>query len=172
MYVRSRYNRQSLAQPKPRAGVETGAARHSGIFLQHGRFTMSDVSLSVGSVICFLYPHANDKGVSRKRMEPRRILIVDVRDLHERPLDPITAESNPGVDRGRFLVTGWCFDRQAERSFYLNAMEETEPFDPPKEMRIPLIRDGAIIHVATIPEPRRGFVKCYNELSTDCRAVA
>lgn len=90
--------------------------------------------LRPGSVYSFTYPRYNYTGLP-DRTESRRVRVVSVRDTHREPLDPETTPLNPTLRRGRWLVTGWDLDRDAERSFYAESMrdvrelssDETEP---------------------------------------------
>jgi hypothetical protein len=74
-------------------------------------------------VISFLYPCANYCGI-RPRLERRRLLVQEVRDVSRSPLDPVTLTREPQLRRGRWLVTGLDLMRGAERSFYLESMTD------------------------------------------------
>ncbi len=83
-----------------------------------------------GKCYSFLYPRHNYKGIPGK-YEPRKLLVVSVRDLQKEALDASTAELNPTLIRGRWLVTGEDLDKGAERSFYVDSMVGIEPYEPP-----------------------------------------
>lgn len=78
-----------------------------------------------GSTIRFDYPAANYKGV-RPRWERRCMRVEHVRPLCEQPLADITVELDPNLNRGEVLVTGYDLDKDAERSFYLDRMQDIE----------------------------------------------
>lgn len=88
--------------------------------------TRDNGAFARGSTIRFDYPAANYKGV-RPRMERRLMRVERVRPLAEQPLHPITTELEPMLNRGEVLVTGQDLDKDAERSFYLERMEQVEP---------------------------------------------
>jgi hypothetical protein len=80
------------------------------------------VSFSVGMSYAFDYPRANYAGV-KKKFEPRRLQVTEVRDLAQSPLERQTFEEEPLLLRGRWLVTGQDLDKREERSFYVSSMQ-------------------------------------------------
>lgn len=82
---------------------------------------MSKLLPQPGRAYSFLYPRHNFHGVL-SRLEPRRLLITEIRDLSRDPLDPQTFEIQPLLRRGRWLAIGQDLDRHAERSFYVESM--------------------------------------------------
>lgn len=82
--------------------------------------------LEPGQVYRFLYPRHNFHGVVSD-LEPRRVRVVSLRDLHAQPLDPQTTSTQPLLRRGRWLMTGEDLDKGAERTFYVDAMQEPVP---------------------------------------------
>lgn len=63
--------------------------------------------------------------------EVRRLRIESVRDCDALPVDETTRRLNPHLIRGRWLVTGFDYDRRAERSFYLDRAEDVTLIDSP-----------------------------------------
>lgn len=86
---------------------------------------MSELLFVNGRRYGFEYPRHNFEGVL-SRFEVRRILVTDVRDLVERPLEAETFDLQPLLKRGRYLVTGLDLDRNAERSFYVSSMRHPQ----------------------------------------------
>jgi len=82
---------------------------------------MSKLLPQPGRAYSFLYPRHNFHGVL-SRLEPRRLLVTEIRDLSHDPLDPQTFDIQPLLRRGRLLAIGQDLDRQAERSFYVESM--------------------------------------------------
>ena len=80
----------------------------------------------VGESYEFDYPRHNFHGV-KTHFERRRIVVTDVRDLMQQPLDPMTGDEQPLLRRGRYLVTGQDLDKHAERSFYVDSMANVTP---------------------------------------------
>lgn len=76
-----------------------------------------------GHAYAFLYPRHNFHGVLSS-LEPRRVRVIEIRDLKDDPLDPETFELQPLVRRDRLLVTGEDLDKNAVRSFYVASMRK------------------------------------------------
>ena len=105
-----------------------------------------------GKCYSFLYPRHNYKGIPGK-YEPRKLLVVSVRDLQKEALDASTAELNPTLIRGRWLVTGEDLDKGAERSFYVDSMKvlrELSPKETPQpqscDQMFLAIDHGKVVH--------------------------
>ncbi len=81
--------------------------------------------IEVGSVIQFEYPDHNFKELP-KQPERRRLLVQDIRDTEERPIQPGTVAADPLRDRGRFLIEGTCLEKLETRHFYLERMSQVE----------------------------------------------
>lgn len=99
---------------------------------------MTERAFAKGSIIRFDYPAANYKG-ARRRLERRCLQVDHVRPLRQEPLAAITIELDPNLDRGEVLVTGKDLEKDAERSFYQDRMENVETvatFDGPVELLI------------------------------------
>jgi len=84
-----------------------------------------DGAFAPGSTIRFDYPAANFKGV-RPRLEKRCVRVEHIRPLCQQPLADVTIELEPMLHRGEVLVTGQDLDKDSERSFYLERMEQIE----------------------------------------------
>jgi hypothetical protein len=85
------------------------------------------IMLRQGSGLRFDYPEANHQGLPPV-LHKRRVIVEDVRDTQEKPLDPITIEVRPKLKRGRYLVVGYDIDKKAVRRFYLDSMVDITPF--------------------------------------------
>ena len=83
------------------------------------------VSFSVGVSYAFDYPRHNFHGI-KSSFERRHVHVTEVRDLMERPLDPMTGEESPLLRRGQILITGQDLDKGLERSFYADSMVNVE----------------------------------------------
>lgn len=81
--------------------------------------------LETGRLIRFDYPAHNYHG-ARQRLEPRRLRIEKIRDLAQQPLEAATCCGDPLLRRGQILVTGVDLDKGAERSFYVESMEQLQ----------------------------------------------
>lgn len=77
----------------------------------------------VGKVVQGWYPAANYRGIS-KRYEWRRLLVERVRQLEDDPLCAETLSVDPLLERGQTLLIGTDLDKQAPRTFYLEAWRE------------------------------------------------
>jgi hypothetical protein len=136
---------------------------------------MSDSLLFPGSLVQFSYPRHNFKHVRRTARELRRVRVTAVRDLRDEPLDGDTPMFEPKLARGTILVTGYDLDRHAERSFYVESMNELRPLDlrvidrPP--LRAAIVRDGELRRFTEMPDPRAGFCRAFNSLGMDEVAV-
>jgi hypothetical protein len=75
-----------------------------------------------GRVYSFQYPRHNFHGVLSP-LEPRRIQVESVRDLVKEPIERQTFDVQPLLKRSRYLVTGVDLEKQAKRSFYVDAMK-------------------------------------------------
>lgn len=106
-------------------------------------------SFSVGSVISFSYPRHNYAGC-RRSYESRRLLIQAVRDTAEKPLDSITPTLNPNLNRGRVLVKGIDLDKQAERSFYVERMEDLKVVPKEGSYCVAVIAPPVVHHVRDV----------------------
>lgn len=82
--------------------------------------------LCPGCAYTFDYPRYNYSGLPTKT-EQRRIVVESIRDMQQEPPDAVTVSANPLLRRGRWLVTGRDLDRDAMRSFYVNAMTRIRP---------------------------------------------
>lgn len=80
----------------------------------------------------FRYPRHNYRGV-RRDLDARRVLVEEVRRLDQQPLELVTLELDPLLERGRVLVTGIDLDKMARRSFYLESMADIEHDSGPDE---------------------------------------
>lgn len=88
---------------------------------------MPDVSFfQPGRDYQFGYPRHNFHAVM-SRLETRQIKVTEIRDLESQPLDPMTAELQPFLKRCRWLITGTDLTKGAERSFYLESMQNVTP---------------------------------------------
>lgn len=85
--------------------------------------------LRPGCAYSFWYPAHNYAGIPSQH-EIRRVRVVSVRDTSREPLDKTTAELNPTLLRGRWLVTGQDIDKGAERSFYAESMTNVRELSP------------------------------------------
>lgn len=85
--------------------------------------------LRLGCAYTFLYPRYNYTGLPM-RQEIRRVLIEAVRDTQSEPIHEQTRNSNPLLNRGRTLITGFDLDRDATRSFYVESMSEIQLLAP------------------------------------------
>lgn len=124
------------------------------------------VSLEIGSLVQFLYPRHNFRGVVRDTMELRRISVTAVRDIRDDPLTSDDILREPNLRRGRLLVTGYDLDKHAERSFYVESMAELRELDrtqrrPP--LKVAVFKDGQIAEPAERPDPRDDFAASFNE---------
>ena len=81
--------------------------------------------MEIGKSYSFRYPAHNFHGVASK-LEDRRMLVTDIRDMKLEPLEREWFDANPLINRSRFLVTGQDLDKQAERSFYTGSMLRIE----------------------------------------------
>lgn len=81
--------------------------------------------LRCGRAYCFYYPRYNYLGLP-PRLERRRVHVEVLRDLDDNPLDVTTCPRNPLLRRGRWLMTGFDLDREAQRSFYLESMTQVQ----------------------------------------------
>lgn len=79
-------------------------------------------AIKVGQVIEFDYPAANYRN-ARRRMERRIALVSEIRNLAKQPLAPVTLQADPDLCRGVNLVTAFDLEKQANRKFYLESME-------------------------------------------------
>jgi hypothetical protein len=137
--------------------------------------TALKVCAQVGSVVRFDYPRHNYRGIP-KRPETRRLLITQPpRDTHETPLDPFTIESNPLLNRGRWLVTGLDLDKWETRTFYLESMWGLEVVEPGDEGILPELemlwidsRDSTSLRFT---DPRERYVQHFIERGTSGRLV-
>jgi hypothetical protein len=86
------------------------------------------MEFATGSTIRFDYPAANYLGIRRPRFDQRRLKVERVRELAKQPLEPTTIQEEPLLRRGSVLVTGWDLDKHQERSFYLESMQNIEPY--------------------------------------------
>ena len=82
---------------------------------KHLRILLMSKSKSVcplvpGRAYSFQYPRHNFSGVLSK-LEIRRIKVESIRDLRDEPLERITFEIQPLLQRGRMLVTGIDLDK-------------------------------------------------------------
>ncbi len=77
--------------------------------------------VQLGGLLQFDYPERN-----LLTLEPtwrsRTIVVESITDTLREPIDPRAVELEPLLRRGRWLVTGWDVDLEAQRSFYLEAM--------------------------------------------------
>lgn len=83
--------------------------------------------LLVGRCYEFLYPARNVTGCA-SNLESRLLLVTSVRDLQSSPLDPLTLELSPNLNRDRFLITGTDPER-GERSYYFRSMQNVRRID-------------------------------------------
>jgi hypothetical protein len=90
-----------------------------------------------GKYYRFMFPRHNFSGIV-SRLEERYFRCDSIRDLRKQPIERITFEIQPLLRRGRFLVTGWDLDKQEERSFYCNSMQNIVEIDPPPNDRTDL----------------------------------
>ena len=128
-----------------------------------------DTRVNVGQAIEFDYPAANYHGV-KQRLERRRLRVERIRDLAAEPLDPLTPILDPNLRRGRLLAIGTDLDRGAERSFYLDSMQEVKPIDGPKFKErffqiVGIAEDGRerVLMAATTESGAAGFVNGWNK---------
>ncbi len=82
---------------------------------------MSPEFLQPGCAYSFDYPRHNYRQLPSDS-EYRKIVVTSIRDTHREPLDQTTVPLNPLLQRGRWLVTGRDLDKDVERSFYLESM--------------------------------------------------
>ena len=82
--------------------------------------------LRPGCAYSFSYPRHNFHGVLSS-LERRRLLVENVRDLKQEPLERQTFDVQPLLRRGRYLVTGQDLDKQQERTFYVESMRAVKP---------------------------------------------
>src|SRR5690606_30887632 len=96
------------------------------------------------------------------RLERRRVLVERIRDLATEPLDPLTTEIDPLLDRGRLLVIGQDLDKKAERSFYVHAMRPV--LEPPKPWLVILDGEpGRMVYEADDAEEAASWAGAFND---------
>lgn len=78
---------------------------------------------SPGDCITFRY--------STSGTDPRRLEILEVRSLHERPLQAITVALCPQRQRGSVLISGLDLDKLELRHFYLEKMSDIQAIERP-----------------------------------------
>lgn len=84
---------------------------------------MAKVSLQPGCAYSFEYPRHNYRQLPTST-ELRKIVVTSIRDTRGEPLDQVTETLNPLLKRGRWLVTGTDLDKEVERSFYVESMNQ------------------------------------------------
>ncbi len=84
---------------------------------------MSKVSLQPGRAYSLEYPRHNYRQLP-PATESRKIVVTSIRDMLDEPLDQVTETLNPLLKRGRWLVTGMDLDKDVERSFYVESMNQ------------------------------------------------
>lgn len=80
-------------------------------------------TFQINEILKFDYPRLNTIDNPNPSYSPRIIRITKIRDLTHKTLHPVTVQKNPLTTRGRWLITGICFDRNQERSFYFESMK-------------------------------------------------
>ena len=80
-------------------------------------------SVQVGGLLQFEYPERNLLSLA-PTWRTRTIVVESVTDTLREPIDPRAVELEPLTRRGRWLVTGWDVELEAERSFYVEAMRD------------------------------------------------
>jgi hypothetical protein len=88
----------------------------------------------VGKVVVFHYPHTTDRRVERKRYEPRRLKVEQVRDPRLEPLDPQTFVIDPYTRRDGLLLAGVDLDSGRQKRFWTGSMvgARVVPADSPE----------------------------------------
>jgi len=115
----------------------------------------------VGSVVQFYYPKKNSL-LARPELETRRVWAKSIRNLRDEPLDELTVQFRPGLQRGEWLLTGLDLGKQSERSFYLAAADSVEIL--PAEFRIGLFDP-------TGEHPTEFFSSVWGPSEADQRAI-
>lgn len=81
----------------------------------------------VGRSVSFRYPKHNFRidGIPRCT-EVRRCKIEGVRDCEAFPIEADTVTMNPHLNRGRWLVEAYDYDREGLRCFYWESMQDVQ----------------------------------------------
>ena len=85
----------------------------------------------------FKFPCHNFHGVLSP-LEKRRLKVESIRDLVAYPVERVTFDVQPLLRRGRYLATGLDLDKNEERSFYVESMQEIVELDPKLAGRKPV----------------------------------
>lgn len=125
-----------------------------------------NLKLVVNELVGFYYPAANYRGVRRRRMEFRRVLITAIRDLRDDPIRD-DEEIEPNLNRGTMLVTGLDLDKNAERSFYVESMAELRRLHGDashfRPLAMALTEGGEFLRIKELPDPRAAWVERYGQ---------
>lgn len=117
------------------------------------------IQFEVGRAYAAHYPTANYLGVP-KRWELRRFRVLEVRRLAEHPLDPLTKDLNPHLERSAVLLKVWDLDKEAERNFYDGSLVGVRELTA-AELEVKPSADVLIVHGAdaSVPSPKAEVVK-------------